>query len=31
MSDYTRVNRVLIGDGTNTAGITVLPQIKKGD
>ena len=31
MSNYTNVNRVLIGDGTNSGTITALPGIQKGD
>ena len=31
MSNYNYVNRVLIGDGTQSGAITSLPQIKKGD
>ena len=31
MSNYNNVNRVLIGSGTNTAGVTHLSGIKKGD
>jgi len=32
MTAYARVNRVLVGDGTNSAStITSLAQIKKGD
>lgn len=31
MSNYNQVNRVLIGDGTNSGVITTLPSIQKGD
>ena len=31
MSNYNNVNRVLIGDGTNSGVITTLPGIQKGD
>ena len=31
MSNYNYVNRVLIGDGTNSGAVTALPGIEKGD
>lgn len=31
MSNYNYVNRVLVGDGTNSGAVTALPGIQKGD